>query len=88
MQTITTTDRTITFDDSPEAKDRVFDLMLDFFKQVDMFSGECLGQSDETYIEAPNILSEVAEDGFKFKVEYSDDLSDQTDYKNSLKNDC
>lgn len=72
MKTITTQDRTITFDDSPEAKDRIFNLMLDFFKRVDMFSGECLTQSDETYIEAPNILAEVAENGFKFEVEYKD----------------
>lgn len=74
MPTITDQDRTITFDDSPEAKDRIFNMMLDFFKKVDMFNGESLGQSDEICIEAPNILSEVAENGFRFEVEYKEDF--------------
>lgn len=62
----------VLFDDSQEAKDRVYDIMLKFFKKVNMFSGESLSQSDETYIEAPEVLGEVAEEGFKFEVKYND----------------
>jgi hypothetical protein len=57
---------TLAYDDSQEAKDRVFEIMLKAFMKLGHFTGESLGQSDSTYEEAPDILAECAEDGFKF----------------------
>lgn len=65
-------DCTVCYDDSLEAKERVFQIVLDWFKEVKMFSPEVLGQCDTTYIEAPNLVGALAEDGFKFKEIYKD----------------
>lgn len=74
MTTITKPDHTVTYDDSQEAKDRIFQIALDWFNKVKMYSGESLGQSDDTYIEAPDILAELAEEGFRFEQKWNDDL--------------
>lgn len=71
MKTEDLPDYTLTFDDSPEAKDRVYEIMLKWFKKLRHYSGESLGQSDETYVLAPDILAEVAEEGFKFDQKWN-----------------
>lgn len=63
----------VLFDDSLEAKQRVFDIALKWFKKLDNYSGESLAQSDSTYEFAPEILAEIAEDGFKFKEKWKDE---------------
>lgn len=64
---------TLHYDDSPEAKERVFQIMLAAFLKLGHFNGESLGQSDKTYEIAPEILTECAEDGFKFRNQYEDE---------------
>lgn len=64
---------TLEYDDSQEAKERVFNILLKWFKKVDHFSGDSLGQSDDTYIEAPELLAEIAEEGFKFGQTWADE---------------
>lgn len=73
MKTIKSEDYVVTLDDSQEAKDRVFETLLDWFVKVEMYSGESLGQSDTTYIEAPELLAKIAEKGFKFNVKWTED---------------
>ncbi|MCV5968690.1 hypothetical protein, partial [Lactococcus petauri] len=70
--TIETDDHKLTFDDSPEAKERIFKIALDWFKKTELYSGEALGQSDTTYVEAPDLLAAIAEEGFCFKAEWKD----------------
>jgi hypothetical protein len=72
MKTLKFDDYTVTFDDSEEAKQKVFDLLFQWYKDMEMFSAECIGQSDETYITAPDLLGEIAEEGFKFEVEWEE----------------
>lgn len=63
-------DYSLEYDDSPEAKERVYQIALKWFKEQEMFNGESLGQSDETYISGPSMMIELAEDGFKFQHTY------------------
>jgi hypothetical protein len=63
---------TLTYDDSQEAKERIFELCLKAFKKLGHFNGESLCQSDNTYIEAPDILTRIAEKGFRFKTKYTE----------------
>lgn len=72
MKTEQIEDGNLTYDDSPEAKDRVFNIMLNAFKKLGQFEPEVLGQADEVYIEAPIIMGDCAVDGFRFKVDYED----------------
>ena len=64
---------TVTFDDSQEAKDKVFQYLMDnYFFKYDAFDGETIFQCDDTNIEAPIVLANIAEDTIKFEVEYED----------------
>jgi len=65
--------KTLTFENNAAARQRVFDIMLASFIQLNHFDSESLGQSDDTYIEAANILGEVAEEGFKFEVKWDNE---------------
>ena len=69
---IDTDDYTLKYDDSEVARDRVFKMLLDWFKETEMFNGESLCQSDQTYIDAPGLLADIAEKGFKFKVTWKE----------------
>lgn len=72
MKTIYAKDYTLTYDDSQDAKDRVFERMLKFFVESELFNGESLQQCDTTHIEGPEVLSDVAEEGFKFQTEWKE----------------
>lgn len=72
MKTLKFDDYTVTFDDSEDAKQKVFDLLFQWYKSTEMFSAESIGQSDETYIAAPDLLGEIAEEGFKFDVKWEE----------------
>lgn len=66
-------DYTLSYESSQDAKDRVFEIMLKHFKALDAFDGDSLGGgNDEVYIEAPDIMIDVAENGFKFVKEYKE----------------
>lgn len=67
-------DYTATFDDSEEAKQAVFQKLLTFFTFHEAFSGESVMQCDGPQIAAPELLSEIADEIFKFKVEHKDPL--------------
>jgi hypothetical protein len=70
MKTETIDGIELTYDDSPEAKERVFQIMLEEFKKLRQFCGEGIHQSDRTYEAAPEILTRIAEEGFQFNAEY------------------
>lgn len=72
MTTTETTDYKLTFDDSPEAKERVYQTCLAWFNKVTNYSGESIQQSDDTYEDAPELLSDIAENGFKFVQEWKE----------------
>ena len=72
IRTIKRNDVTITFEETEELKQQVYDQVLNFFLEVDAFCGETIMQSDTPQIEAPVFLSDIADDIFKFDVEYDD----------------
>jgi hypothetical protein len=63
----------ITYDDSQEAKEKLFIMMLEFFKKHNAYSGESIHQCDAPQIAAPTVLSDVAEKIFKFDVKYKEE---------------
>lgn len=65
-------ERKVTFDDSQKAKDRVFEILRNWFGKEELFSAEAIGQSDKVYELAPDLLGEIAERGFKFKQKWKE----------------
>lgn len=59
-------------DDSPEARDDVFNAVLNFFIEHQSFSGETIVQNDIIQIEAPEFLAKLAEI-FQFEVKWKDE---------------
>jgi len=70
MKTIKMEDMQVSYSDDSKTKDAVFKHLIDFYKKHKTFSGEELQQSDEPILEAPDVLSEIADNIIKFKVKY------------------
>ncbi len=66
-------DYILTYDDSAEAKERVYQIMLAFFKKIEAFHPDSIGGgNDEVYIQAPDLMCKVATKGFKFKAKWKE----------------
>lgn len=65
-----TEDFIIKFNDNKEIRDKVFDAVIKWCFEYELFSGECIHQCDSGQIEAPNLLSNIVDDIIKFDVEY------------------
>ena len=63
----------ITFNETEELKQAVYDRALKFYLDMESFCGESIMQSDDPQIEAPITMSDIADDLFKFDVEYIED---------------
>lgn len=61
---------TVTYDDSPEVHKAVYDRILKWFMEQDHYCGDSIHQSDSTYEDAPNLLTDIAEKCFKFKEKW------------------
>lgn len=61
---------TMSIEDTQELRDEVFKTILDFFLEYECFHGEGIYQSDTPQIEAPELLANLADKVFKFKVEW------------------
>jgi hypothetical protein len=59
---------TVSFEETEELKEKVYRTILGYYLDQEAFSGEAIMQCDEPIIEAPNLLSKIADDVFKFKV--------------------
>ena len=71
MRVIRKDDHEVRFDDSQEVKDKVFEKLIDFFKEHETYSGESICQSDGPQVEAPELLSTIADDIIKFRVKWN-----------------
>jgi len=60
----------VEYDDSEEVKSRVFDRLMEYFKEQESFCSEQIQQCDSSSIEAPIVLSDIADDIIKFEVEW------------------
>lgn len=72
MRTIVTKSCTVRFHDNEAIKARVFDRLISFYFHHGAFSGESIMQSDGPTIDAPTLLSEIADDIIKFQTEYTE----------------
>jgi len=72
-RTIEQKDIRITFNETEELKQAIYDRVLKFFVDMESFWGESIMQSDNPQIEAPIVMSDIADDLFKFDVEYIED---------------
>ena len=62
----------VKYNDDQITRDAVFDKILEWFINQEVFSGECLMQSDAPIIDSPDLLSDIADDLFEFKVEWKE----------------
>lgn len=60
----------VTYTDTKEVRDKVFKKLLDYYKRHEAFSGEEIMQADDPQIEAPDLLSNIADELLKFEVEW------------------
>ncbi len=61
-------DYTVSYKDTPEIRDKVFEEVLKYFREFEAFSGECIFQMDDPQIEAPQYFANIAEKILKFKI--------------------
>ena len=62
----------ITYNDDQSTRDAVFERILAWFIKVDSFDGESIMHCDKSQIEAPILLSELADNVFEFDTVYDD----------------
>lgn len=67
MKTEEYDDFTLIFDDSPEAKERIYEMCLNSFRKIRRFSGESVAQCDAGNIEGVELFCALADEGFKFE---------------------
>jgi len=72
MRTIKTNWGMVKFDDSIQTKCEVFDQLIKYFKQHDVWSGESIEQKDGAILDAPLVLSEIADDIIQFQMRYKE----------------
>lgn len=73
MATLETTEAIVTFNDDEATKQAVFDRVLEYFKKHEAFHGESIHQMDNPIIDAPSVMSDIADDILKFSVQYKDE---------------
>ena len=72
METRETETFVVKFENTPEMAEKVFKKLIDWYFEQESFMGECIMQCDNSIIEAPEVLSEIADDIIKFDVDYKD----------------
>jgi hypothetical protein len=68
LKTIETQDCIAKYEDTPEIREKVFLRVLEYFKKNEAFLGEVIHQSDDCIIDAPSVLSDIADKILKFEV--------------------
>jgi hypothetical protein len=63
-------DYEVSYEETDEIKQAVFDRVMKYFNKHQAFHGEVIMQMDDPIIDAPNVLADIADDIIKFKVEY------------------
>lgn len=67
------TDRAIVrFNDSKKIRDAVFNAVVNWCFEHNLFSGESIQQTDWGIIESPNLTTHIVDDILKFEVDYGD----------------
>ena len=64
-------DYRIEFNETNKLKEAVYKKILKWYFKHRKFCGDGIMQSDDTTIDAPELLSDIADDLFKFKIKYT-----------------
>lgn len=74
MKTVTERieDGTITYRDDEETRQALYEAVLKWVKGYKLFHGDSIHQTDITYEEAPTLLTELAEEVFRFELKYDE----------------
>lgn len=72
IEEIKTKDFVVRFEVNDEIKQELLERVVKFFVDNESFDGEVIMQSDGCIINAPDVLSEIADEILKFKVEWLD----------------
>jgi hypothetical protein len=59
-------DYTVSYEETDEIKQAVFDAVLAYYKKHEAFSAECILQMDDPIIDAPSALAAIADNIIKF----------------------
>ena len=70
MKIIKTDNFILTYSDNQEIKNKVFDAIIDWCKKYVLFDSKSIMQADNAWIEAPILLSNIAENIIKFNIEW------------------
>ena len=68
MKTLEFEDFVVSFDDSEEMKNKVFEAVINWFVKYEAFCGEIIIQCDMPNMDSPNILAKLADDVIQFDV--------------------
>ena len=66
-------DYTIEYSDTDETKSEVFNRLIEFFIKHEAFNGEAIYQNDNPLLDAPELLSDIAENIIQFKHTWNED---------------
>lgn len=72
LPTIETEYSTVTYHDDRATRDALFEKMLAYYKEHETFSGESIMQMDGPLLAAPDLVSDIADEIFKFEVTHKD----------------
>ena len=72
MVRIETKDYIVEYDDSVEIRNKVFIRLIEYYTQHQCFDGESIMQMDNPIIDAPVVLSDIADDIICFKTEWKE----------------
>ena len=62
-----------TYNAGRDVEKEVFKRVIEFFKEHECFSGECMHQCDGPQLAAPEFLSDLLDDVLKFEVNFGDE---------------
>jgi hypothetical protein len=65
-KTIETNDYIVTYQETQEIKDKIFDLVIDFYRRHGAFNGESVFQNDNVHIDCPEFMSYIVDNVIKF----------------------
>lgn len=60
------------YNNDESTRDKCFLALLEFFKKHETFTGESIQQCDGPIIDAPNLLSDIADNIFEFDQNYKE----------------
>ena len=62
----------LSYNNDSITKDKLYKALLTFFTEQEKYSGESICQSDSAQSDGIELLSDIADDIFKFKVKYKE----------------